>query len=171
MHCERTTTKTVNLGRLPVYCGYFREDADDDFGGYHKYNIVTYKGSSFINLVEGNKKTPVKIVYEAGKAYQYSDSSVAGSYEFVDDAGTWTGWAFVANALDAKIWAQKAQYLVENNFFALEIQENGDIVATYGLGGQIDKVWIVGESSDDGTEDIGKDGDIVIDLNPLLLNS
>ena len=44
-------TKTVNLGRLPVYCGEW-----SDLVSYHKYNIVTYYGSSFINLVEGNTK-------------------------------------------------------------------------------------------------------------------
>ena len=53
-------TKTVNLGRLPVYCG-----AWGDRVSYHKYNIVTHYGSSFINLVEGNAKCPVQITFDA----------------------------------------------------------------------------------------------------------
>ena len=134
MNCERTTTKTVNLGRLPVYCGPYVLPEDSD--GYHKYNIVSYQGSSFINLVEGNKKEPVNIKYDS--------SGLIESYSLSADDGSWLGWMFVANALDAKQWGEKAKFLVENNFFALEFLENGDIEATYGLGGQIERVYTEG---------------------------
>lgn len=85
-------TKTVNLGRLPVFCGLWRDGV-----GYHKYNIVTYYGSSFINLVEGNLKYPVKIVLDSSNRLE------SYSFEYID--GSWTGWMFISNAYDASIYA------------------------------------------------------------------
>ncbi len=127
--CTRTKTKTVNLGRLPVYCGYFMGDGPEDHYdpniGYHKYNIVTYKGSSFINLVEGNKKEPFIIKSD-------------GKYYFEDNEGQWSGWYVVANALDAYYWAKQA----ENNFFSLEFNQNtGDFVGYYGTDGYIENLF------------------------------
>ena len=122
-------TKIVNLGRLPVYCG-----AWSDRVSYHKYNIVTYYGSSFINLVEGNAKYPVQISFDASNRLE--------SYKFEDSSGRWTGWMFVANSYDASIYATKmgdyakyegerAQNMVDENFFTLDVEDDGDIVVTY----------------------------------------
>ena len=126
---NRVKTKTVNLGRLPVYCG-----AWSDRVSYHKYNIVTYYGSSFINLVEGNTKYPVQISFDASNRLE--------SYKFEDSSGRWTGWMFVANSYDASIYATKmgdyakyegerAQNMVDENFFTLDVEDDGDIVVTY----------------------------------------
>lgn len=90
---NKVKTRTVNLGRLPVYCGGWHDKED----GYHKYNIATYYGSSFINLVEGNKKYPVRVTLDSdGRLVSYS-------FEYID--GTWTGWMFVANSMDSSIYA------------------------------------------------------------------
>ena len=119
-------TKTVNLGRLPVYCG-----AWGDRVSYHKYNIVTYYGSSFINLVEGNTKYPVQISFDASNRLE--------SYKFEDSSGEPTGWAFVANSYDASIYATKmgdyAKYEGDRDFFALDVEDDGDIVVTYSING------------------------------------
>ena len=119
-------TKTVNLGRLPVYCG-----AWGDRVSYHKYNIVTYYGSSFINLVEGNTKYPVQISFDASNRLE--------SYKFEDSNGEPTGWAFVANSYDASIYATKmgdyAKYEGDRDFFALDVEDDGDIVVTYSING------------------------------------
>lgn len=118
-------TKTVNLGRLPVYCDEWRDSVS-----YHKYNIVTYYGSSFINLVEGNTKCPVQISFDASNRLE--------SYKFEDSSGGWTGWRFVANSYDASIYATKmgdyAKYEAQKNFFALDVEDDGDIVVTYSNG-------------------------------------
>ena len=119
-------TKTVNLGRLPVYCGEWGDRAS-----YHKYNIVTYYGSSFINLVEGNTKYPVQISFDASNRLE--------SYKFEDSNGEPTGWAFVANSYDASIYATKmgdyAKYEGDRDFFALDVEDDGDIVVTYSING------------------------------------
>ena len=119
-------TKTVNLGRLPVYCG-----AWGDRVSYHKYNIVTHYGSSFINLVEGNAKYPVQITFDASNRLE--------SYKFEDSSGGWTGWMFVANSYDASIYATKmgdyAKYEGDRDFFALDVEDDGDIVVTYSING------------------------------------
>lgn len=119
-------TKTVNLGRLPVYCGEWGDRAS-----YHKYNIVTYYGSSFINLVEGNTKYPVQISFDASNRLE--------SYKFEDSSGEPTGWAFVANSYDASIYATKmgdyAKYEGDRDFFALDVEDDGDIVVTYSING------------------------------------
>jgi hypothetical protein len=126
-------TKTVNLCRLPVYCGMW-----GDRVSYHKYNIVTYYGSSFINLVEGNAKYPVQISFDASNRLE--------SYKFEDSSGGWTGWMFVANSYDASIYATKmgdyakyegerAQNMVDENFFTLDVEDDGDIVVTYSRNG------------------------------------
>ena len=122
----RVKTKTVNLGRLPVYCGEWGDRAS-----YHKYNIVTYYGSSFINLVEGNTKYPVQISFDASNRLE--------SYKFEDSSGEPTGWAFVANSYDASIYATKmgdyAKYEGDRDFFALDVEDDGDIVVTYSING------------------------------------
>ena len=142
--CTRTKTKTINLGRLPVYTGPFRDNINDGIG-YHKYNIVSFQGSSFINLVEGNKKKPVIIKRD-------SSNNMLG-YSLKDNSDEWTGWFFIANALDAMYWAEKARKLVIDNFFALDIIESGeeydgfvagDIVASYCLEGNAYDVHIDG---------------------------
>lgn len=126
-------TKTVNLGRLPVYCG-----AWGDRVSYHKYNIVTYYGSSFINLVEGNTKYPVQLSFDASNRLE--------SYKFEDSSGGLTGWMFVANSYDASIYATKmgdyakyegdrAKNMVDENFFTLDVEDDGDIVVTYSRNG------------------------------------
>jgi hypothetical protein len=148
---NRVKTKTVNLGRLPVFCGTWHDGV-----GYHKYNIVTYYGSSFINLVEGNLKYPVKIQFDASNRLE--------SYKFEYDDGSWTGWMFVSNAFDASIYAMqmgdyakyegdKARDIIEENFFSLEIEEDGNIYATYALDGNIKDAYI---------ED---DGDIILEYD------
>ena len=123
---NRVKTKTVNLGRLPVYCGEW-----GDRSSYHKYNIVTYYGSSFINLVEGNTKYPVQISFDASNRLE--------SYKFEDSSGEPTGWAFVANSYDASIYATKmgdyAKYEGDRDFFALDVEDDGDIVVTYSING------------------------------------
>lgn len=143
-------TKTVNLGRLPVYCG-----AWGDRVSYHKYNIVTHYGSSFINLVEGNAKCPVQITFDASNRLE--------SYKFEDSSGKWTGWMFVANSYDASIYATKmgdyakyegerAQKMVDENFFALNVEDDGDITVTYSNGdGNIKNAYI------------DPDGDIILE--------
>lgn len=127
--CTRQKTKTVNLGRLPLFCGSFKgtnpEDQYDPAVGYHKYNIVTYLGSSFINLVEGNQKDPVIEKEE-------------GIYVLEDGEGNWSGWNFIANALDAHYWAEK----IDKNFFSLEFDQNtGDFIGYYGVGGFVEDVY------------------------------
>lgn len=130
---NRVKTKTVNLGRLPVYCGPW-----SDRVSYHKYNIVTYYGSSFINLIEGNTKYPIQILFD--------DNNRIESYKFVDSSGGFTGWAFVANAYDAAIYATKmgdyakyegdrTQKIFHENFFTLDVEDDGDIIATYSRNG------------------------------------
>lgn len=130
--CSRTKTKTVNLGRLPVYVGVFGQGMDPDIG-YHKYNIVTYQGSSFINLVEGNKKEPVHIVYDT--------SNNIVSWDLKDNTNEWTGWYFIANALDAMMWAEKCKRMFDDNFFSLEFDPlTGDLIGSYGVDGNIKDV-------------------------------
>lgn len=87
-------TKTVNLGRLPVYVGDYGENLDPAVG-YHKYNIVTYLGSTFINMVEGNFKLPV--------IAEFDEQGRIVSYSFNDEDDVWTGWKFITNALDSSI--------------------------------------------------------------------
>jgi hypothetical protein len=129
----RVKTKTVNLGRLPEYCG-----AWGDRVSYQKYNIVTDYGSSFINIVEVNTKYPVQISFDASNRLE--------SYKFEDSSGGWTGWMFVANSYDASIYATKmgdyakyegerAQNMVDENFFTLDVEDDGDIVVTYSRNG------------------------------------
>jgi len=91
---NKVKTKTVNLGRLPVFCGTWNDGV-----GYHKYNIVTYYGSSFINLVEGNLKYPANITFDSSNRLE--------SYKFEYDDGSWTGWMFVSNSFDASIYAMQ----------------------------------------------------------------
>jgi len=130
--CTRTKTKTVNLGRLPVYVGPFDESMDPDIG-FHKYNIVSYLGSSFINLVEGNKRTPVDVAYDA--------SGNIESYDLKEGTDEWTGWFFVANAMEAQLWGERCKRIFDDNFFSLEFDKNtGDLIGTYGVDGNIKEV-------------------------------
>ena len=165
---NRVKTKTVNLGRLPVYCGCWNEGI-----AYHKYNIVTYYGSSFINLVEGNKKFPANIIEDS--------SGRMMNYSFEYDDGTWTGWMFVANAYDASIYAKEAgdyaklegdeaRRLVEENFFTMEIDpETGDVWATYYLGGNIETVYC-NDPSDSNPEDVDETGRFIYgDLGDIIM--
>ena len=169
--CTRTETKTVNLGRLPVYTGVFRDDINDGIG-YHKYNIVTYQGSSFINLVEGNKKKPVVIKRDAS-------NNMIG-YSLKDSVDEWTGWYFVANALDSMYWAEKARKLVIDNFFALDIIERGeeygdfvagDIVASYCLEGNVSKVEVDCLDANTGKVKGEGRGDIILSMDSIDLSA
>ena len=116
---NRVKTKTVNLGRLPVYCGEWKPNIL-----YHKYNIVTFYGSSFINIVEGNNKAPVLLEFETDNL---TDSSVLSGYSLRDsDPGDeWTGWLFVANSLDASIY----MYNEVKNY--IHYEDNPEFVRVY----------------------------------------
>jgi hypothetical protein len=134
--CIRTTTKTVNLGRLPVYVGEYLDEMVPEIG-YHKYNIVSYLGSSFINVVEGNKKPPVNISFDSSGNIDIENFE----YSLKDDNGEWTGWYFIANALDAMYWAKKCKKMFDDNFFSLEFNQlTGDFIGYYGVGGNIKNV-------------------------------
>ena len=152
---EAITTKTVNLGRLPVWCGEYGDNVDPDYG-YHKFNMVSYLGSSFINLKEGNKNVPVNI--------HPGEDGELPTYDFLDSSGNWNKWMFVANALDASIAGNKAMELIENNFFSLEIDESatgtnaGAIWGSYYIDGGIKAAY-----EDPST------GDIVLDYDASIL--
>lgn len=87
-----STIKNVNVGKLPVYCGNWIPNFDDN-NGYYLYNHVTFCGSEFISLKDKNLVPPAVII--------------------TDDDGRWIdykindGWNIVANAIDASIALSK----------------------------------------------------------------
>lgn len=93
-----------NIGKLPVYCGEWSETYNGG-NGYPRYGNVSFAGSLFINIVEGNKSAPCELVYDSSG---YLVSYVLGE-----------GWNFAANALDASI--QVTQYSRLNRFYAVEV--------------------------------------------------
>jgi hypothetical protein len=83
----------------------------------------------------------------------FDSSNRIESYKFEDSSCGWTGWMFVSNAFDASIYAMqmgdyakyegdKARDIIEDNFFSLEIEEDGNIYAEYALDGNIKNAYI-----------------------------
>lgn len=99
-------------GRLPVYCGEWTSEYNGG-NGYFDYNEVSYFGSLFINVADGNKLPPCVLVRdERGNLVEYHLQH---------------GWHFAANAMDASVMMTNVNYKteqVEHNIAYMECDSN-----------------------------------------------
>lgn len=93
------TTKKI-IGRVPVFRGEFVLGKT-----YYKHNIVTYLGSSFISLVDGNVRVPCSVV---------NNSFVLKK-----------GWGFLADASYSYLKESSEVDISQEEFEAL--QESGQL--------------------------------------------
>lgn len=93
------TTKKI-IGRVPVFRDEFELGKT-----YYKHNIVTYLGSSFISLVDGNVRVPCSVV---------NNSFVLNE-----------GWSFLADASYSYLKESSEVDISQEEFEAL--QESGQL--------------------------------------------